>query len=464
MLRSLAYEAGSFERCIRLLKSIVLPEYQIDTASEQAKVFTSLFSPYLSGTHATVEQRLAVIKEMLVSGDEKERALGLGALEVAIEASHFTSHYDFGFGARPRDFGYSPKTRQEILHWYGATVGLCESLISSNAPAAPSVLRMVAYKFRGLWTWAGALDDLERLCQTVSAKQFWPDGWAAVRTIQYFDAKNFPPAVVDRLNAVELLLRAKNVVQQVRATVFGTDFVRFNLGTEGTYSDDNFSLQYERMEEVARSLGTAVASDNHAFDELLPEMLTADGRMWSFGRGLAEGAADVVGLWNRLVEQFSIADEDKRRTGIFQGFLAALNSTNPALVNSLLDAAFSNEALVRYLPSLECAVGVSQQGLDRLLRSLALGKTPIDAYGRVAFGGATDPLSGDELKSLVLEIAAKPHGFRIAISVLQMRLDYGSHRGEDSEAEVLNAGRELLRRFDFKGANDIEDFNLSKRS
>lgn len=423
ILRSLAYEAGSFDRCIRLLKTIVLCEYQNDRASEEAKVFTSLFSPYLSGTHATVEQRLAVIQEMLVSGDEKERALGLGALEVAIEASHFTSHYDFGFGARPRDFGYSPGTTQERLHWYGATLGLCEFLITSNAYSAPSVLRMVADRLRGLWTRAGALDDLERLCQTVSAKQFWPDGWAAVRTIQYFDAKNFSPAVVDRLNAVELLLRAKNVVQQVRATVFGTDFVRFNLGTEGTYSNDNFSSQCERMEEVARDLGTAVASDNNAFDELVPEMFTADGRMWSFGRGLAEGTVDVVGLWNRLVEQFSVADGEKRRTGVFQGFLAALNTTNPTLVNSLLDAALSNEALVRYIPSLECAIGVSRQGLDRLLYSLALGKTAIDAYRNLTAGRATDPLSGEEFKNLVLEISAKPHGYRIAISILQMRLD-----------------------------------------
>jgi hypothetical protein len=462
ILRSLAYEAEAFDRCIRLLKSIILAKYQIDTAGEQVEVFTSLFSPYLSGTHAIIEQRLAIIKEMLVSGDENERVLGVRALEVAIQASYFSSHYGFEFGARPRDFGYSPETRQEKLHWYGATVGLCESLINSNALAVPSVLQVVAHKFRGLWTWVGALDDLERLCQTVSAKQFWPDGWAAVRTIQSFDAKNFPPAVVDRLAAVELLLRAKNVVQQVRATVFGTHFVWLNLGTEGTYNDNNFSSQYEHMEEVARNLAIAVASDKHAFDELLPEMFAADGRMWSFGRGLAEGTTDVVGLWNRLVEQFSIANEDRRRTSIFQGFLVALNSTNQTLVNSLLDTAFSDETLVRYLPSLESVVGISQQGLDRLLRSLALGKTPIEAFRSIASGKATDLLTGDEFKKLVLEIAAKPGGYRVAILILQMRLDYGSHRGEDSEAEVRNAGRELIRRFDFQRADDIEDFELSQ--
>ena len=462
LLRSLAYEAGSFEKCIRVMKKIVLVEDGDVEIREKTKVFASLFSPYLSGTQATIEQRLVVVKEMLTSGDEKERSLGIAAFEIALEASHFSSSYNFGFGARPRDFGSELKNRQDVQHWYGSAVRLATSLVSSNAPAAPSILQLFTRKLRGLWTWASVLDDVEDFCRAVVSRQFWPDGWAVVRTIQYFDANSFPPEVVDRLKTVEEMLRAKNVVEQVRSTVFGTDFVRFVAVTNDTYSETEFAAQHERMEESARKLGFAVATNSDAIDKLLPEIFTADGRMWSFGRGMAEGVKDVVGLWKRLVLQFASIDSGTRMTGVLQGFLFAVNEKEPETANFFLDAALSDSVLVRHLPRFEIAVGISQPGFNRLLQALADGKTPVEEFGNLAYGKATDPLSGAELSKLLRKVATKPRGFGIAISILQMRLDYGSHRGEESEVEVHNVGCELLRDYDFKNGGDVDDFNLSR--
>lgn len=462
LLRSLAYEAESFERCIRVMKKIVLIEDGDIETREKTEVFASLFSPYLSGTQATIEQRLAIVKEMLTSRDEKERSLGIAALEISLETSHFFSSYNFGFGARPRDFGSELKTSQDVQHWYGSAVRLATSLVSSNALATPSILQLFTRKLRGLWTWAGVFDDVEDFCRTVVSQQFWPDGWAAVRTIQYFDAKSFPPEVVDRLKTVEEMLRAKNVVEQVRSTVFGTGFVRFVAVTNETYSETESAAQYERMEESARKLGFQVATDSDALDKLLPEIFTADGRMWSFGRGLAEGAKHVAVLWKRLIEQFAGTDSGKRSSAVLQGFLYAVNVSDPEMANSFLDTALGDSALVRHLPRFEIVVGISQSGFNRLLHALVDGKTPVEEFGNLAYGKATDPLSGAELSKLLKKIAAEPRGFGTAIFILQMRLDHGSHRGEESEVEVHNVGRELLRDYDFKNGGDVDDFNLSR--
>jgi hypothetical protein len=61
-----------------------------------------------------------------------------------------------------------------------------------------------------------------------------------------------------------------------------------------------------------------------------------------------------------------------------------------------------------------------------------------------------------------LAIASKPDGYNVAVDILLMRLEHGSNRGQDSEAEILNAGRELLRRYRFHHVHDPEDFHLGR--
>src|SRR5207237_371457 len=72
-LRSLAWDPRLFERCTRLLE--VLAVYGEGSANEAAEIHASLFHLYLSGTHATAEQRAAVVKRLLNSTNSGERDL-----------------------------------------------------------------------------------------------------------------------------------------------------------------------------------------------------------------------------------------------------------------------------------------------------------------------------------------------------------------------------------------------------
>ena len=50
------------------------------------------------------------------------RAVGVKALEALMKTSNFSSHYEFSFGARSRDWGYHPRTSQEVCAWFGAVL------------------------------------------------------------------------------------------------------------------------------------------------------------------------------------------------------------------------------------------------------------------------------------------------------------------------------------------------------
>jgi hypothetical protein len=118
LLRHLAYDPELFDRSVNLVCRYALSEKPEENYNSTRDVLRSLFYIYLSGTHAPVEVRAKVIEELVNSENQDKQELGLYLLDATLEAWHFSSSYEFDFGARPRDFGYEPKTRKEVIHWY----------------------------------------------------------------------------------------------------------------------------------------------------------------------------------------------------------------------------------------------------------------------------------------------------------------------------------------------------------
>jgi hypothetical protein len=96
LLALLAYDPPLFERCTRLIALILRDEHE---ERSQGRVrFGALFHLYLSGTCATIEQRLTVVSALLTSLEAPERALGLVALNAVLEAWQFQAANTFDLG------------------------------------------------------------------------------------------------------------------------------------------------------------------------------------------------------------------------------------------------------------------------------------------------------------------------------------------------------------------------------
>ena len=292
LLRSLAFDPALFERCITLILTIADGQDVDNDATEASKIFASLFPIYFSGTHATLDQRLAVTKELLLSKDAKKRILGTSALRAMLEATHFGSAYNFEFGTRPRDYGYWPRSRAEVAPWFGRTLNLGETLACSNEPSASQVRAVLAKQFRGLWTSAAMYDELEHLCDAISKRLSWIEGWIAVRETACYDSRGFTPEISGRLASLEALLRPTDLVQRVRSMVLSeaVSFVGVDSSNDGSHDVGKTMAQ---VATIARDLGRAVAADRDSLSELLPELIAGSTEeLWNFGGGLAEGCEE----------------------------------------------------------------------------------------------------------------------------------------------------------------------------
>ena len=459
LLRSLAYDPILFERSASLLVLSAAQSSEERKAKEVSDTFVSLFTIYLSGTHATVEQRLGLIERLLRSGEVKQRSLGLAALDEVLEATHFSSVHRFEFGARSRDYGYRPGSDEDLTRWYGAALALVERLAFTEEVLKPELGGLLARNFRGLWTSAHMFDELEGLSRRFAADGFWREGWAAFRQTMRFDRERLTPDSSSRLSALEAVLRPSNLSERVRAVVLGDRSGGLDLEDIGLEGD--ITSEFERLEVIAAELGAAVAADEAVFADLLPDLLRGGNRAWAFGRGLAGAAENCRATWSRLVEGLEQIPLEQRDVQVLRGFLAKLWEQDRDLAQELLDAALDQLALIAFVPVLHSAVQLDARGVERLKQALNSDQVPVWMYRNLALGRTTDQLGAGDLRDLLQLIADKPDGFEIALNILFMRLYSDRSTQRQHEPELLEAGRELLRRIRFRRGNQRGDHELA---
>lgn len=466
LLRKLAYEADHFERCALLLAQLAEGEADRSQSEEAARCFTSLFQVVLSGTHATVEQRLKVIQTLIHSKHQASQQLGCKALATLLQGCHLTSHYDFDFGAQSRDFGYRPASRAEVRNWFQAGLIFAAKLSCSNGPNAAAGRMALSDHFRCLWSELGLYDELEEVCRIIRAIGFWREGWIAIKQTIYFDANKLAAEFLVRLKNIEILLRPRDLAQQVRTVVLGHRLHGFEL-SDSTYDEDQRQIKpseyYGYADGMAETLGQEVAADPRLFEELLPEVVECgSGRLWHFGRGLCNGSEAPLVAWKFLIAQLITTLPNLPGYQVACGFLHKLDERDHKLAQLILDEAAAEPISSTLLPILQSAIKLNTRAIERLLKSLRNKTCPASFYKSINIRRTDQALSEKAVRSFLQELASIPDGLVVAIDLLWLRLDSDRRDGRVVDGELMQAGRDLLQRWRFTTEDPYHAFTLGK--
>ncbi len=442
LLRSLAYDAPLFERSVAMLARAATEGRDSHKAEEVGKSFTALFTIQLSGTHASIAQRLGVIEQLLKSSEPKSVTLGMDALGKVLAADYFSSSEHYDFGGRSRDFGHSADTVEEVQRWYRAALAFIERLALNENVLRDELRALVAGNFRGLWAHAGMFDELEQLSRKFADGGFWQEGWAACMQTLSLDGEQFDPATTARLRALEIELRPRGLVERVRAVVFGK--VSGGLDLEDMCVGRVFSYESERLAALARELGVMVASDDNAFAELVPDFLSGGSQAWSFGTGLAAGSADPVAMWSRIATSLEQASSQKWDAHVLRGYVAELWKTSQDVTQQILDLAYEHPALQPVFVQLQASMQLDERGAARLIGAVKAEMSPVWQFSYLKFGGITAELRGAALKELLLAIADAPGGWGIAMEILHVRIFVDRSVQRPLDRGIVEAAHELM--------------------
>jgi len=449
LLRHLAYDPELFDRSVNLMCRFALSEKPEENYNSTRGALKPLFYIYLSGTHASVEARAKIIEQLVDSEDQDQQELGLILLDAALQTWHFSSSHEFGFGARPRDFGSWPKTREEAIHWYETFIGLCTRLALSGQPIAPKARKVLSDNLRGLWTKGGMFEALENSAKQIQEQQAWNEGWIAVRGIIRYDSKGLEKDIFDRLHSLEKLLKPNDLLERARTFALSNQHQAFDL--EDDFDDnEDASSGWRRVEQTTREIGAQVVQDTDTLNALLPELVsTQSTRLHSFGRGLADSCSDKQELWQMLCANLERTPSEKRQINVFLGFLSSCAENDPVFYNSILDNAVTNDLLGEWFPIFQTTSSIDQRGVERLHEALDTRKAKIHTFQYLAWGRVHESISDDDLADLLKKILSKEEGLSVAVEILKMRF----HRPKEEFAEysknLIAVARDVLSTYSF---------------
>lgn len=378
LLQSLAYEASAFDRCIRLL--IRLADYEeennnYDSARHKSTMF---FQAYLSGTHASLYQRIAILNECLSSGVARRQSLGFKMLSTALDGPLFSVGWINEFGARPRDFGSEPDYR-ELMEWYSAFIDIAVRFGACGVVEVESSARIIlANHFRGMWHEKAVRGNLIEAARKLHNYHPWGEGWKAIRSTIYYDyyrskeggLTNLP----DDLSVLAESLEPHDLVPKIMTYVLSNghnDLILEACLHHG--SANNYREAEIRLEVMALQLGEEFAVSDHELQELGLNLFSNNGWMpyrKAFGRGLARGAYDSKSDWQKLVDHLGRHPEARKCFAVFAGFIEEVDSFDQSLAEELLDQCALHPELRHVLVGLHPQSNFSEKSLNRCMELL----------------------------------------------------------------------------------------------
>ncbi|MEH8117569.1 hypothetical protein Q7I37_08335 [Aeromonas allosaccharophila] len=442
----LAYESNAFGRCIRLLINLADYEKESDGNNSLTRQITNFFQAYLSGTHATLEQRIAIMNECFSSDVPRRKSLGFKMLSTALE-DRWTGFGSNAFGARPRDYGLHPN-HDELVQWRRAFIDEAVQLGTSGDPALEVPARQImANTFRGMWGQQAIREKLVDAARKLHAHSPWGDGWKAVRSTIYFNhtkkknVNNVEP-IPDSLVALEKALEPHDLLPTIMMFVLSRAHGPWTLDTDFDHNDHNkYQAAERRLTTKAFQLGEEFAVSSHNFDELGPNLFSNDYMPYrtAFGRGLAKGGHDLYSAWLKLVEYLEIQPAGYKNLLVFEGFIEEVDSIDPALAKVLLDQCAQHPQLRHGLVELHPRRNFTEADLDRCINIMDDSDIHPSMYESILWRDEYGDLSRDRVIDLAIRLLRKPRGFDVVLRALSMRL-HGKESGDQLGLDFRQIG------------------------
>lgn len=467
LIQSLAYEPHLFNRCMVLLLNIADHEDESNDYDAVRNRISVFFQPYLSGTHASMEQRQAIVERCLASEIEGRRSLGIKLLSTALDSSPWMGLGLTEFGARPRDYGYQPN-HDQLIEWRIAFINVAVRLANSGDSYLKARARMVlASEFRGLWWHKAMRRKLVEAAREVNDHQPWGEGWKAVRSVIFFDHTRRkdnpePTPVPQDLADLDRALEPRDLIAKIKTYVLGEKNDHWELDPEFDDSSDNkYRDAEERLSGQAIVLGEEFAASYHPLDELGP-ILFSGGYMpyrASFGRGLAKGVHDFRIGWRDLIGYLGQTSDPNQDFSVIGGFVEEVAAIDPKLSREFLDECAGHRKLRRVLVGLHPSGAFTEADLDRCLALLDDDETNPWMYEAILWRDNYAHLPSNRLLELAQRLPRKAKGVDVLLFALSRKL-YRTDPAQDILGpELRKLGLQAATKSLLVDHNDSEDSN-----
>ncbi|MFY0696993.1 MAG: hypothetical protein JXR11_04005 [Balneola sp.] len=399
LLFKIAYEDNLFERSLNLILRFCQSDKDLDDVNSEINRVSSLFYIVLSGTHASTERRLSIIKEFINSKNKKDIKIGIRFLSAWLKTTDFTSFYDSTFGSRPRDYGFSPSNMEEKNQWYSDGLQIIIEAIEVNHSSLYEILELFTHRLVGLLKSTRAYEEIFKIIEYSLSTKHREVVWVKLKQVLKNDSQFIEPSSLKRIEEIIDQNTPKSLEERVR--VFLIPENRY-AHVDDTFSDEDPGDRYRRLNALVKELGSEVSNNIEVLDKILPDIVgeQGSGRLYEFGEGLGEGSGDSVKIWERIHSYMMKVGEVGFSHSFISGFLGKTFNKNPDFVNKVLDESLENDLYKHKFPLLQRAITLDKKGIQRILKSVANGDVEGWMYKNLSISNTSEQITDEDLCEL----------------------------------------------------------------
>lgn len=457
--RSIAYDEIYFDRAVQILLHLARNERQEANNKPALSSLKALFSACLSGTRTEPSQRALVLRRLFASSEKTDWEIGFTLLRAAFKVSQFMSSHSFEFGARKRDYGWWPRTRQDVHNWYLPFFELAVEIGSISDARSGRARAILGKSLPDLWKSAGLAQEILEATLNLKSVDGWPEGWLGAKKALQQCSNVDPNPLEKELRRLEQELAPRNLKEQIRSRiVVGPDHPLFDdIDDDASLQDGEPLSRYQRAIAALEALGRIAGAEFLEIVSLLPELLASSShqKVFSFGSGVGEECADPSAFLTRTREILSAGQSITLNRMLVRGFLSGRNRKKSEDVREFLGQAVSDPVWGQWFPELQLSVPLDSCAFERLDRSLDLGIADVRQYSHLQFGRVTDGLSAEQLEILVSKVLSKPRGICVGLDILRMAIHCSKERPDVHRIDLGHSVARILDKMDFSAALQV---------
>ncbi|OJV41182.1 MAG: hypothetical protein BGO25_15630 [Acidobacteriales bacterium 59-55] len=457
-LQWLAHDARVFGPCVTLLIRVRAGTERKSDSKLLHDQFFHLFQAYLSGTHATVEQRIAILESLLLQPSRSARfAIGIAGLKSLLKSRDFTGS-DWRFGTSSRDYGLWPQG-EGFRHWFRMTLAFCERLDRRGGELGVQVRAAVAEELRDLWLCEAVYPELQSLAKSFSKRRFWPEGWIAANSIGRWRGDELTKSSQAALPRLVSALRPNTL--EDRALTFAQRKMQTLYFEMQDYEEDYTAVE-RRVSDEGVKLGGELASDLETLRAVLPALLNREMfvPVHSLAAGLAGKLRNPASVWALLHCSYLELSEDERKPELLAVFLSSLQKKRATFVETALEKLSHDPEFAPDFPRIQCAVIPGPKGVARLIQSMKSDTVASSSYEAIA--NVSDCLTDKEFGKLFRPLAKRPGGFDACLHLIWLRLARMKTQPSKPTTGLKTLGRDLLLQWDCSPHGSMMDYQLAE--
>ena len=439
ILAYIAYDPKLFYRSTVLIAEFAKSEEKNENYNSIRDILYKMFHIALSGTHATIEERLKIVDILIYDSNTISNELGLKLIDELLETGGFIGHVINENTSRKRDYGYYPKNKEEYRTWYITILQYCEKLINSNV-FEDEIKEIISNNFRNLAS-AGFYYDLERIVENVLINENWPQIWIAIGAIKHFDKEKIPKEMLIKMNILQEKCTPKTIDDKIKVFLSKGKHVYWDL--------DDLTENEKKSHEIVKKLGIEVRNNKEKIKENLLKINDSCNlyRIDDFTDGLFEKNNNHHEIVYFLLDNIN-QDNKNAFLRIISTYISHINEDEKR--NQLFDEILDNQEYNKNYPMIQFGYQLNNTDIIRVRKAIELEIAPIQEYNRIEF--SIENISIPEIICTINSFPKNDEGDSLIISILHHL--YWSKRNTE---ELNEYSRNFIMNLDFTNRNHIND-------